>query len=372
MSGRGSGALERVAAGLRATGRAVAAALRWLRPPRRLRPTRFGAAVLATTLLVGPAAVNTGNNLLHLLLGALLGFIAVSGWLSEQVLRGLRVRREVPRGVVAGGAGRIGYHVTNEKRRLPTLAVDIGELRAGVRGFIPRLPPGETRSVRVRAPYARRGVYELEGVTLSTAFPFGLFRKSRDLREPGELVVWPRADRPVREVRLSGRPGRRTGSPSRGRGSGRGEYRTLRTYRPGDAPRDVHWPSTARLGEPVVRVYDRDEARATWICLDRATEPGERAEAAVEVAAALAGRAHRRGEPFGFVTQGSTVDAGRGTAHVEAVLDALARVTFAPDAGAVVPPVAYEECVLVAPEPPASSPFGDALAPGDEAAGGPR
>lgn len=372
MARRASGVRRRVASGLRAAGRAVAAGLRWLRPPRRLRPTRFGAAVLATTLLVGLAAVNTGNNLLYLLLGAMLGFIAVSGWLSEQVLRGLRVRREVPRGIVAGGAGRIGYRVTNDKSRLPTLAVDVGELRTGIRGFLPRLPPGETRSVRVPAPFARRGVYELEGVTLSTAFPFGLFRKSRDLREPGELVVWPRTDRPVREIRLSGGPGRRTGAASGGPGSGRGEYRTLRTYRPGDDPRDVHWPSTARLGEPVVRVYDRDEARATWICLDRATDPGERAEAAVEVAAALAARAHRRGEPFGFVTQGRSVDAGRGTAHLEGVLDALARVTFAPGADAVIPPVAYEECVLVAPDAPAGSPFGDALAPGDDVPRGGR
>ena len=46
--------------------------------------------------------MNTGNNLLYLLLGAMLGLIAVSSWLSEQAIRGLEIKRLTPRGVTVG------------------------------------------------------------------------------------------------------------------------------------------------------------------------------------------------------------------------------------------------------------------------------
>jgi hypothetical protein len=66
---------------------------RWLRPPRTLRITRTGRTYLVLTLGVGFGALNTGNNLLYLVLGLLLSLIVVSGVLSERCLRGLRVKR---------------------------------------------------------------------------------------------------------------------------------------------------------------------------------------------------------------------------------------------------------------------------------------
>src|SRR5690606_25500212 len=85
-----------------------------LRPPRRLRLLRPGVYVIVGALLLGLATLNTGNNLLYLLLGALLGMIALSGWLSESTLRDVHVRRSLPVAVVAGESVRIDYTITNE------------------------------------------------------------------------------------------------------------------------------------------------------------------------------------------------------------------------------------------------------------------
>jgi len=60
---------------------------RWFRPPRRLKLTREGKYFIGITFGVGFAAINTGNNLLYLLLGMLLSMIVVSGVLSELSLR---------------------------------------------------------------------------------------------------------------------------------------------------------------------------------------------------------------------------------------------------------------------------------------------
>src|SRR5206468_3395868 len=63
---------------------------RW-RPPRRLRITREGWFYVLFTLGVGAAAINTGNNLLYLVLGLQLSTIVISGVLSESCLRGLEL-----------------------------------------------------------------------------------------------------------------------------------------------------------------------------------------------------------------------------------------------------------------------------------------
>ena len=70
------------------------AALRFLRRfriPVRLRITRGGALFVGGAVAIGLAAINTGSNLLYLLVGAMIGFIAVSGWLSERVIWGVKV-----------------------------------------------------------------------------------------------------------------------------------------------------------------------------------------------------------------------------------------------------------------------------------------
>jgi uncharacterized protein (DUF58 family) len=317
-----------------------------MRPPRRLRFSRAGWFFSGGSVMLGVAAIGTGNNLLFLMLGGMLGFITLSGWLSEQMLRRLQVRRRTAR-ATAGAPSRIVYEVHNGNRRLPAYSVEAGESRSPARGWIPVMEPGQGGTARAETVWETRGVYPLETVTLSTSFPFGLFIKERDVDVPGEVVVWPRTDRPVREPRPAGERVRQTGEVFAGSAGARGEYRGLRPYRAGDDPRDVHWRTTARVGHPVVREYERDRSRALWLCLDLRAVEGEMAETAVEIAAAVAAAAVRRGDAFGLATQDARVRPGAGGAQLERVLDVLARARFRADAPRLEPPVPAGECVLV-------------------------
>ncbi|MBT8402739.1 MAG: DUF58 domain-containing protein, partial [Gemmatimonadetes bacterium] len=217
------------------------------------------------------------------------------------------------------------------------------------------LGPGEVTETDAVNTFVQRGVYPLRTLTLSTTFPFGFFRKERDMRIEGELVIWPRSDRPVPPPRPGA--GRRSAAGSiaaRGQGP-RGEFRGLRDYRSGDDARDIHWRSTARRGEPVVREYDPDASDTLWICLDVATDPGESAEEAVEIAASLAARASAGGRRHGLAAGDIVVPPASGRAQFERVLEALARVDFSRDASPPAPPVDRASCVLV----------GTARVPGD-------
>lgn len=352
--------------------RAVAAVLRRIRlwrlrlhAWRRIRFTPGGLAFTLGALAVGFAALNTGNNLLYLLLGAMLGFITVSGWLSEQAIRGLDIERESPHAVTVGQDLRLTYHVRNHKRLLPSLAVEISEEGLPHAAFLAHAPAAGEALARSRNRFDRRGTFPLGTVTLSTAFPFGLFRKERDLEIPGEIVVWPRCGRSVRSPSPAGGRVPRLSLSTAGSLGTRGEYRSLRTYRPGDDPRDIHWRSSARLREPVIREYERDGARTRWICLDSRGEPDDAAEVAIEVAASLAARAAAEGHPFGLAVESVVVDPGEGPGQLGRVLDVLARVDFRPDAPPPVPPVSPESCVLVSIDGAAG--FGDEFVVGRDA-----
>ncbi len=94
---------------------------------RRLAVTRGGLIFLGMTVLFGVAAINTGTNLLYLILAMLLSLIVMSGVLSELAVKGLRLSRQVPPYVFAEEEIRVRIHVTNPRRRVPAFALEVRE-----------------------------------------------------------------------------------------------------------------------------------------------------------------------------------------------------------------------------------------------------
>jgi len=335
-----------------------------LRAWRRISFTPSGAAFTLGTIAVGLAAINTGNNLLHLLLGAMLGLLLLSGWLSERVIRNVTVERRFPHALSAGREARLTYRVRNHKSRLPSFSLEITDRGLPIGAFVPRLPAGEMVEVSASTVLERRGVVRLSAVSISTTFPFGLFRKAGDLPLPGELVVWPRTDRSIRVPTIGGRIPR-DAQARRGPAGPRGEYRGLRQYRAGDDPRDIHWRTSARRETPVIREYDRDASHTVWICLDLGAEPGDEAESTVEAAASLAARTMAEGRRFALLAGERLLRPGLGPGQLETVLDALARVRFHAQAPPPAPPAEPESCVLVSLHGRGSDRFGESLVGSD-------
>ncbi|MFB6375371.1 MAG: DUF58 domain-containing protein, partial [Bradymonadaceae bacterium] len=100
-----------------------------LQPPRRLSFTRGGKYFAGMTLMVGLGAINTGNNLLFLVLGMMLSLIVASGMLSEAVLRKLRVRRQLPKHLFAHRTAPGEFLVENPKV-YASLSVEVVEMTA--------------------------------------------------------------------------------------------------------------------------------------------------------------------------------------------------------------------------------------------------
>lgn len=239
------------------------------KPPRRLKVTREGRYFLGITFGVGLAAINTGNNLLYLLLGVLLALILVSGIMSEIALRGLTVRRRLPTRAQVGRPHLVEIEVHNKKVRLPSYAIEVEDIRAAQpadkRCFFLKVSPQSTQVAAYRRTPQRRGREAHVAFRVATRFPFGLFEKSRQIEVPGELIIYPA----VHGVRLPPPRARNIGVGARVavRG-GSDDLLGLRPYRPGDDTRQVHWRKSAALGELVLREHAAEGAPDIEIELD--------------------------------------------------------------------------------------------------------
>jgi uncharacterized protein (DUF58 family) len=264
--------------------------------------------------------MNTGNNLLYLLASLLLALILVSGILSEQSMRRLRLSAVVPEEIYAGYPALLGARVTNGKRWLPSYSVT---LRSGAqRLYVDRLAAGEEVLLTWESTFPRRGRTRLPGVRVTTRFPFGLFVKTGRPRLEEEAIVFP-------AVRAVGDAGRRRPAAGGGRAlhrRGRGhDLYNLREYRMGDDRRLIHWRSTARAGTLIVRELEDETAATTRIVLvgDGRRDDG-RLEAALSEAASLAVHLIATGASVELVGAGVDVPSGRGRAHQRRLLTALA------------------------------------------------
>lgn len=309
--------------------------------PRRLRFTRAGTFFTVGTMATGGAAIHSGNNLLFLLVGAMLGLIAANGWFSERALRGLVVTRTRTPSGPAGEPTQLGYRVENRKRRLPTVALRIREAGLPGEAFVSYLTAGSSVETVSNLRFERRGVVPLGRVVLETRFPFGLFRKERDIHLAGEVLVWPRRAGNEEAALAAAEQDAQThmGASSRSLGA-RAEFVSLRDYRPGDEVRDIHWASTAKRGQPIVREFEGERGRPRWLCVDTRTAPGPAAEAMLERAAAVALGFHRRDASFGFLAPPFRIAPGKGRSQVVRVLEAMARIEFSrggPALGAELP-----------------------------------
>lgn len=243
---------------------------RWsYKPPRRLRVTREGWIFVLVTVGVGAAAVNTGNNLLFLVLGLMLSLIVISGVMSESTLRRIDVERHTPPRIHAQTPSLIEVTLHNLKHRLPSYSIELEDLLVGwstdKRCYFLKVAPEGKQTAAYRTVIPRRGILRFTGYRVATRFPFALFEKWRELDLPGEVVVYPELVSVPHVVEDEQDHQGELGHQRPGRGD---EVHGLRELRPGDDSRSIHWRTSARRGRLMVREFEEEEARHLCIYLD--------------------------------------------------------------------------------------------------------
>lgn len=250
-----------------------------LDPSRNLRPTPEGWWFILLIIAVGGVAVNTGINLLYLILAMMLAFIAVSGVLSELCVRGVEVSLKLPRCVFSGEEFAARVTVRNQKWRCASYSLRLGNplsKRAGASesfSYVIYVPPREAVGFAYLARLARRGIHRVERVELKTAYPFGLFEKSYLLPVEGSVLVYPALGEIRRLPPVLAARQRWEGEGEVAALNGGLEFFGLRVYRAGDNPKWIHWRTSARTGTLMLREFEREQFGGVNVLFDTSGPP---------------------------------------------------------------------------------------------------
>jgi uncharacterized protein (DUF58 family) len=269
------------------------------------------------TLLLGFAAVNTGNNLIYLLVSALLGFMAVSGVLGRGNLSGLRVEFEPPEEVYDGRETLARVRVENPRRFLPAFLIRVA--LPGTTATFPVVDPAGTAAEAVTVTFRGRGPQNPPPVQVSSIFPINFFVRRLAVAPSRPVTVFPAPVSCGLPSGSGGEDGRGDrNSPNRGN---EGEISRIADYR-GESMKHIHWKLTARQGE--LKIKELSAVAREPLILDLDALPGPHMEARLRCASFLVNRYLREDRPVGLNLGGRAIPPATGRVHKLRLLTELA------------------------------------------------
>ena len=247
--------------------------LRWVVSQIDYKLTREGMVYLGVVGILILASVNTGNNLLFMLLACSLAGIVMSGVLSRAVLIGVELKFDVPEHIFAEQPVLAEVELRNQKEFWPSFSLRVvgRTKKTGVSDilqkpvFFPYIPGTSAARQKVELNFRRRGAYRQDAFGIRTRFPFGFFEKTRAVESPMEILVYPRVAPTDYFYEVLPLLSGEMASNFRGRGH---ELHSLRDYLPTDSARFVDWKVSARAGHMVVREFAREDERRVMLVFD--------------------------------------------------------------------------------------------------------
>jgi uncharacterized protein (DUF58 family) len=236
-----------------------------------------------------------------------------------------------PTRVHVGTPSRVELTVRNQRgRSTPVLRLRDGV--SGTRGadlLVPPLSPGERTVAAYRLPTDRRGLVQVGPLHVVVGDPFGLATLGTLGAPAVQLTILPRVEDIEPLPRTTG-PDPQAGARRRNAVGRHGdEFYALRPYTVGDDLRRVHWPSSARTDDLLVRQNEEPWQHRTTVLLDvrSSTHEGESLELAVSVAASIImATAHREDLLRLMTTGGFDSEHSTGVEHTQSILEHLAVV----------------------------------------------
>lgn len=266
--------------------------------------------------------------------------------LARSIRVGLRATRELDPPRVPVGSRSSVLLTLRTQGALPFAELTLTDVVPRALGQAPRLLVERlTRSASGHVRYdlapTRRGAYQVGPLRARIGDPLGLAEFDRELAGTDRVLVVPH------HVTLTGLP------PGAGMAAGTedaaavrpgyGDYDVLlRAYRSGDDMRRVHWRSTARRGELMVRLEEQPWRAGAAVLLDTRSQAypggGDCFEWAVSLAASISLHLLRHGHTVRLISESGVpiadtavvVDERTSGAGAEMVLEALAMVTTSP------------------------------------------
>jgi uncharacterized protein (DUF58 family) len=270
------------------------------------------------TLLLGFAAVNTGNNLLFLVVSGLLAFMSVTGLAGMYNIKKLIPALYPPEEIFAGIPAPFRISVLNTKQYLPTFLIRI-DCYIGQSLVFPVIQKNAANDGTVLFTFNERGQVPLGRITISSPYPVGFFTRYWSFETSSTVTVFPHPivsdssgegeDSPLMGVGLR---------PERGLS---GELERIYPYSGSEPLRMIHWKHSARSYDLMVKGFGR--CVVSPLIIDLETLPGHGVEERLSRAAWLIQRWVRE-RPVGISLGGRVFSSGIGKRHGLLLLKELA------------------------------------------------
>jgi uncharacterized protein (DUF58 family) len=321
-----------------------------MRPKRRSRLTREGLyfVIVMTSVLIRGSMKEI--NLMLVVAGMMAGALYFDWWSVRMMLRRFTIRRRLPESIAAGETLVVELEAVSPNRCTAVEVEDqfalAGSVRPEDRGralaMFPQIAAGlKTSATRAeyRVRFGRRGVYEFDTFKAASRYPFRLVSCGMKFSQPQRLTVLPRLGQLTSRwmaLRRGADPGLQRARQRRGLTEG--DFYGLRDWRPGDSRRWIHWRTSARRGNLMVRQFEQPRNEDLVLLLDlwKPSEPSDAApsdaaddnvELAISFAATIAADACRRGgSQLAVATLGETVHAVSGSASRTFAQDVLSHL----------------------------------------------
>lgn len=288
-----------------------------------MRPTSEGKRFLLATFLVAAAALNSGNNLIYLILAMMLSILAVSYLALSINLGGLSLGVRVRQPVFALQRAYMEIRIRNSKRHFSSYSLRVlpGGAMEG-EGFAAHVPANTGAVLETGVLFRKRGVYQYGDFLIESGFPFIFFSRKIKARLEGEITVYPELTAVEEFAVVHGKDEDAVAAMRPGRGD---DLLTIRELREGDDTGKIHWKASAKAEKLMVKESGEEEPGTVTIILDdRAPFDADAFERAVSYAASYARMLLDRGFYVSLVTCSKALPPGSGTDHLYKVLDVLA------------------------------------------------
>lgn len=266
--------------------------------------------------------------------GAVLLLAAVI-WVGRARFR-LEVARTItPARVHAGSPSRVELTIRNVgTARTPVLKFSDPVSRTrGAEILLAPFAPLASSHAAYHLPTEHRGILRLGPLTVEVSDPFGLARTSAVAAGRAEVIVYPRIDSVVPLPQTAGHDPLAGSEHPTAIGRAGEDFYALRPYVMGDELRRVHWPTSARLDELMVRQDELPWQGRVTVLLDvrRPTHTAASLELCISATASIVMASWKRHDLIRLLTSDGT-DTGFGAdgLHIESILEHLATVDSVP------------------------------------------
>jgi uncharacterized protein (DUF58 family) len=230
---------------------------------------------LSIIIVLFTGAMLTKQNTLFLVFALMAGPFVINGWMTFGMLQAARVQRMALHRAMQGELFSVDVSLHNSR---PLFAIwmmsirdEIAHSRESLSATVlfSRVSPRTTQSGQYQLRLSQRGRYRFGPLRAASRFPLGLVERSRVFRGSDEILIYPRIGKvsPAWKQKLSNATELVTRMQPH-HGVFHDDFHQLREFRSGDNPRAIHWRSTARRGELILREFQQNREHMLSIVLD--------------------------------------------------------------------------------------------------------